>query len=109
MTVAAKITPRASGTDTPPPQRRSGSVSGSSASAAYEPRPPAAVTVPVNSSTPATTITSPCTASVFTTEMNPPTTVYSMTMKKTMMIAVRYGMSRNTSSRFPIPLNTAVM
>ena len=30
-------------------------------------------------------------------------------MKKTMMMAARYGMSRNTSRRLPIPLKTAVM
>ena len=65
--------------------------------------------MPRKSRIPATIITMPCTASVFTTEMKPPTTVYNITMKKTMMIAARYGMSRKTSSRLPIPLKTAVM
>jgi hypothetical protein len=49
-------------------------------------------------------MTMPWTASVFTTEMKPPTRVYSVTTRNTMPMAGLYGISRKTSTRLPIPL-----
>ena len=75
LMVAATITPSTRGKASPPFQVNRCAVSGASAMSKMEPTPPAARVVPWKRSTAAKTITTPCTASVFTTEMKPPMTV----------------------------------
>ena len=75
FSVPATMIPMRTGKGMAASQRKSPEVAGAARIASMAPSPPALFSVPQKRRTAAMVITIPCTASVFTTEMNPPTAV----------------------------------